>query len=525
MKKILLNGIAIFAAISIVGGAVAIGRPDWLSGASKNAAGAADDGHGHDGHDHGDGEGEGHACTEHGVPEQFCTLCDPGLKEKLDLCSEHGGIPEDICTLCNSKAESKFGIVMCPAGHGLPRSFCTSCDDSDVSKADDGWCAAHNKPEKLCDACLTDVSNADQAKCRQPLPLVRFNGKDLAKKVGIGLTEARQSKCSHTMTANAEIAYDANRYADITPRVAGFLKTVVADLGEKVRKGDVLAIVDSPEISSAKAQYLNAQAQVTLAQVTYDRSKPLARAGTIPGKTELETLTDLTRAKAVLLEAKQRLKNYGFEDAALEAIVKTEDTDSKLNIVAPIDGIVVERHAVNGEYVEPNTQIFAVTDISTMWLWINVYQADIANVKIGQKVVYRPTIDGSDEVPGTLNWIGAEVDPKTRTVRARASLENPQGKLRANQFGTVRILVEDEHDAIIIPRQSVQTNEGADVVFLPQGEPGVFRPQRILTKRTDSPNEIEVVWGLKPGESIVSDGSFWLKTEIMKGAIGAGCAH
>ncbi|MBI1325997.1 efflux RND transporter periplasmic adaptor subunit [bacterium] len=518
MKKLSVHFAAMVAALAIVGTAVVVGRPDWVG--SGHSARPGEHGE-HDAVEHSD---SGEFCPEHGVPERFCTKCDPSRMGQLELCSEHGGIPEAICTLCDANAQTKYGIDLCPEGHGLPREFCAACGTVTSSIPDDGWCATHKVPESECLDCAGDTKERDARECRQPLPQVRLAGTKLAERIDIRIAEATKNDCFHALRANAEVAYDANRYADISPRVSGFLKEVVADLGDSVKRGDTLAVVDSPEISSAKAQFLNASAQVTLAQATYDRTKPLARAGTVPGKTELETLTELTKAKALLLEARQKLKNFGFDEASLRKLIETEDTDSKLPIVAPIDGVVVARHAVQGEHVEANTQLFAVTDVSRMWLWINVYQDDVAQLSIGQKVVYT-SIGSEREERGTLNWIGAEVDPKTRTLRARASLENPDGRLRANQYGIAKIIVSETHPSVQIPKEAVQSNEGMKVVFLPQDEEGVYRTQRVVTRPTDAKDRVEVAWGLKPGDRVVTTGSFLLKTEIMKGAIGAGCAH
>lgn len=187
--------------------------------------------------------------------------------------------------------------------------------------------------------------------------------------------------------------------------------------------------------------------------------------------------------------------------------------------------MVVVRHAVKGEPVQATTQLFAVTDTSKMWLWIDIYESDIAAVKPGQKVTF--VVSGNDSPPfsGTVNWVGTEVSQQTRTTRIRAELANPEGRLRANQFGQAEIQVGDEHKAVIVPKAAVQRKDGVDLVFLPQEEGGVYRPQRVMAKPTDRGDVLEVAWGLKPGQRVVTKGAFLLKTEIMKGAIGAGCCE
>jgi cobalt-zinc-cadmium efflux system membrane fusion protein len=159
-----------------------------------------------------------------------------------------------------------------------------------------------------------------------------------------------------------------------------------------------------------------------------------------------------------------------------------------------------------------------------MWLWIDVYESDVESVKSGQTV--RFTVPGADAPAssGRVNWVGTEVTQKTRTTRVRAELANPDGKLRANQFGRAEIQVGEGHKATLVPKAAVQRKDQVDLVFLPEGE-GVFRPQRVVAKPTDRSDVLEVAWGLTPGQRVVTGGAFLLKTEIMKGAIGAGCCE
>lgn len=484
-------------------------------------------------------EDTGLSCKEHGVPEKFCTLCHAELKDKLLLCKEHGDIPEDICTLCHPDVQKKNDIEMCPIGHGLPKHFCFRCGtgpSASLDQPDDGWCAAHGKPEVLCQECAElrakgqplPVTKTGTGKvCRDPLPTVRLASATLAREVGIQTVEVAEEEHAHQLIANAETAYDANHYADITPRVSGFLREVKVDLGQRVRQGDVLCVIDSAEVSAAKTQYHSAQAALRLARATADRTQALTRSGALAGKADLEVMTALNQAQASTMDAEQKLRNLGFDDPQLAAILKVKDTKNHLNVVAPIDGTVVLRHAVRGEAVQATTQLFAVADTSRMWLWIDVYESDIQKVKPGQGVSF--TISGTSPEEGfatlgEVTWVGSEVNEQTRTARIRAELGNPTGRLRSNQFGEATIQVGSEHKAVVVPKEAVQRKDKVDLVFIPEGE-GVYRPQRVTTQPTDRSEVLEVTWGLEPGQWVVSKGAFLLKTEIMKGAIGAGCCE
>ncbi len=529
MKRFLIGSLLVAALLAVAGVGISLARPQWLPAwaqLGKSPAPAAED--------------AGLYCKEHGVPEKFCTLCHEELKDKLMLCKEHGNIPEDICTLCHPEVAKKYNLQMCPKGHDLPKEFCYKCGKGPsamLDQPDDGWCAAHNKPEALCEECalaralgkpLPTVKTGTAKGCREPLPIVRLASAKLAQKIGIQTAEVTEEEHAHRLVVNAETAYDANRYAEITPRVSGFIREVKVDLGEAVRQGQVLAVIDSAEVSSAKTQFLTAQAAVKLAQATADRTQALTRSGAVAGKADLEVMTALNQAQASLMDAEQKLRNLGFGDAELAQILKIKDTRNLLNVVAPIDGTAVARHAVKGEAVQATAQLFSIADMSKMWLWIDVYESDIAKVKPGQAVSFA--VSGTDPQdaghasPGQVTWVGTEVNGKTRTARIRAELIHPDGRLRANQFGQAEIQIGSEHTAVVVPKEAVQRKDNMDVVFIPAGE-GTYRPQRVTTKPTDRSDVLEVTWGLKPSQRVVTRGAFLLKTEIMKGAIGAGCCE
>jgi cobalt-zinc-cadmium efflux system membrane fusion protein len=297
------------------------------------------------------------------------------------------------------------------------------------------------------------------------------------------------------------------------------IREVRADEGEKVRKADVLVVIDSAEVGTAKAQYLTASAAVELAKVNLSSAEALMEQKIVGTKKGVEARSSSNQAKAELLNTKQRLRNLGFSDADLASIARTEDTSSMLNVVAPLDGTLVERLAVMGVAVERTTLLFVDVDISRMWAWIDVYETEIGQVAPGRAV--RFTISGTDTpvFTGHVELIGAAVNPATRTVRVRAELANTGGKLRAKQFGQAEIQVGNEHEAVNVSKDAVQNDGEADHVLLLQPD-GAFRPQRVKTRPAETPAEVEVEWGLEPGQRVVTTGAFLLKAELLKAIFG-----
>jgi membrane fusion protein, heavy metal efflux system len=507
MKRVIVGVVAALSLAAIAVFALGVARPDLLSKLGVKTAKAD----------------YGLFCKEHGVPEKFCTLCHVELKKTLLLCPEHGNIPEEVCTKCHAENAAKYDIKPCE--HGLPAHFCPKCHPENFKVGDstaanpnlinDGWCAAFG--ERGSDGKFTFCNL---------LPVVRLASAELAHDIGLRTALVTEEEYTHALAANAETAYDANRYAEIHPRVVGYLREPRADLGQVVEAGEVVAVIDSAEVSTAKTQYLSAYAAFNLEQDTHTRMNALTASGAAALKDEIAARAAMNQAQANLWNAEQKLRNFRFDDAALSRILRANDTRPLLEIVTPIGGTVVFRHAVLGEAIEPTSKLYTVADTSRLWLWISVYERDIAQLKAGQAVAFA--ISGlksgaeSRRYEGRITWVGTEVDEISRTTKVRAEVPNPGGTLMAHQFGKARVVVEEPRKTITVAKTAIQRYETADMVFLTR-EGTTFRPQRVKTRPIDRDGFVEVTWGLKPGQEVVTVGSFLLKTEIMKGSIGAGC--
>ncbi len=267
-----------------------------------------------------------------------------------------------------------------------------------------------------------------------------------------------------------------------------------------------------------------ARAAAELAQATLDRTASLARTGQMATRTELEARSARDQARAALMDAEQRLRNLGLDDARIARIRSSDEHASLLDVVAPIEGTVVAMHAVRGEAVQPTAPLFTIADARAMWLWIDVYEADVGRVSEGQAVEFLATGAEGSVATGTVTWKGTEVDPMTRTTRVRAELANLDGRLRANQFGKARLRLGEVHRAAVVPSAAVQRADRGEFVFIPR--PGnVYEAREVRTRRIEGEGQgaggncVEIVDGLKPGEQVVVAGAYRLKAEIERDAI------
>lgn len=381
---------------------------------------------------------------------------------------------------------------------------------------DDGWRAYIHKPNS------SDV--------KPSLPTIRLASAETAEQVGLQTAPAGSRTIAPTVSGNAEISFVSHDYAHVTSRVSGWVSEVPTDEGRLVKKGDVLVVVNSAEVGSAKAQFLGILPTVDIARKEFTRTSKLLSSGAATNKDELALQTALSKAEAELLNARQKLKNMGFSDAEIAHIAETKDTGNELKILAPMSGRLVERHAVPGEAVTPPIgavnsgqmlALFEIADPSEMWAWIDIGETEVAKVAIGQKVTFTISGTVAPIFSGKVELVSYSVNTTTRTVRVRADLKNIDERLRANQYGRAIITVGPDRRAVVVPRMSVQADGGQEFVFRPLGDRR-YRTQRVRTQPTERSDEVEIVFGLKPGDEVVTTGSFLLKSELLKANLAGG---
>ncbi len=272
-------------------------------------------------------------------------------------------------------------------------------------------------------------------------------------------------------------------------------------------------MIETSELGSAKAAYLQASTLVELWERNLEREKRLfeQRAGT--EREVLDAETNLVESRVRLSSAAQHLRNLGLSDEDLERVLSERDTSSLLPLRTPFEG----------EVISTSEALFVVADTSNMWVMLDVPEREAARVRQGQTV--RLAFDGAAgrAFSGEIAWISTNVDPRTRTLAARAEVENGERALRANMFGRAEIRIRTIENAVLVPEAAVQWDGCCNLVFVRQTRT-VYQPYKVtLGYKRDGYYVVEE--GVPAGESVVTQGSFLLKTEILKGHIGAGCCE
>jgi cobalt-zinc-cadmium efflux system membrane fusion protein len=313
----------------------------------------------------------------------------------------------------------------------------------------------------------------------------------------------------------AEIELNPDRVAHISPLIEGQLLSVHATLGARVESKATLAKLRSVELGQARAELRRARSMRTLASQNLERQRKLREEGISSERSLLEAQQTYEQANAEYNAAESRLRVFGMRGGR----------GPDMTLESPISGVVVQRHATRGENVSPEDTLFVVADLSTVWVMGRAYEQQVSRVAPGMRATLTLSAYPTRTWTGTVDFVGATLDDETRTLPVRVELDNPDGTLRPGLFGALSLAPGRDEDAVVIvPRASIQTLENRAAVFVPGEERGSFAVRHVTPGR-EGAGFVEIVQGLRPGDSVVVEGAFVLKSELMRGELGHGHAH
>jgi cobalt-zinc-cadmium efflux system membrane fusion protein len=486
--------------------------------------------------------------TDWTVPK-FSTLIGSVATEEDPWCEDHN-VPESICIECNHSLAApekdygwckEHGVTNCPFEH------------PDVAQLKTSPAVTADQLDSAQRALALRTRDENNSHCTLHTHRIQFASTQAVAKAGVDVAVVERRPILEAAIANGEVTYDETRMAHLSSRVAGSVWRVQKEVGDQVKRGDVLAVIDAGAIGVAKSAFVRAISEMRLKQTEDARLRPLAKIGAVSDRELREVVAAYEEARINLQAAQQMLINLGFQVRAEDyADVETDEIAERLRFLdlppemtagldpksttsnliplrASLDGVIVDRHVVEGEVVEPTTMLFAVADVSRLWLKLDVRQEDAKYLSLGQTVLFRESGDDSAEVKGSINWISTAADDVTRTLRVRADLPNPGGFLRANTFGAGRIVLREEPQAIVVPTEAVHWDGTCHVVFvrdkdfLQKDSPKFFHVRSVRPGVADGVTT-EIIAGLLPGEVIASRNSMVLEAQLLKSNLGAGCA-
>jgi len=312
-----------------------------------------------------------------------------------------------------------------------------------------------------------------------------------------------------------DVQTDQGRYAEVGAPVTARVVRLLAVPGQMVRAGQVLAEAQSVELGRARAEYESAEARVTLARSALERKRALADR-IVPRREVQEAEADLAAAQAELRAAGSALQ-------ALGASARGGGDASRLALVAPIGGTVLDRNIALGRMIDPGDVAFRIGDLRTVWLVAHAFERDAVRVAIGTPARVTLAAFPGQVFNGRVADVGREVEAASRTIPVRVELANPQQLLRPGMSANAWLQVSTAgQNVVTVPVAALQRVREQWAVFIPKSD-RTFEIRNVGRGR-DLQGEVEVLTGLKPGETVVVDGAFLLKAEAEK-AEGGGDHH
>lgn len=298
----------------------------------------------------------------------------------------------------------------------------------------------------------------------------------------------------------AQLVLDENHTVRVFSPVTGRISRLVVQPGDRVERGQPLAYILSGDAAQATSDVVRAQAAGTLAASALRRAEDLYAHHVIASKELEQARSDDAQAQAELARAQARSAQLGTSSGTVGGFV----------LRAPLAGEIVDRTANPGAEVRPDAQapLFTVSSLGTLWLTAAAYQRDLANIHQGQQLVFTTDAAPGRRFVGTVSYVGGALDPQTRTVTLRATLNNADHALRAQTFGEARLFAPDEGHTPVIPTAAIVTHGASTVVFV-EVAPGRF-VRRDVTVADDDGTNASIKSGLNVGDRVVTRGSILL---------------
>lgn len=313
-----------------------------------------------------------------------------------------------------------------------------------------------------------------------------------------------------------KILANENRLAHLSARVPGRIVAVYANLGDRVKAGDRLLLLDSPAFGEAQLEYRKANTALRMTEKALERARALIDRGAIGAGEYQRREADFENARADLHEAEEKLHLLGMTEQEIKRLgTKTlpHAEVAQVSLRAPFAGEVIERNATIGEVIDPNKILLTVADLSMVWIRADFPEQQAGRLKTGLAIEISVSAYPDQLFRGAITYVGAVIDPTTRTVMARAEVANPDGRLRPEMFADVT-LTTDERSVLSVPRSAVQRMGSRTVVFIMRG-PRRF-VSREVTVASASGDYLHVIAGLAAEDEVVTQGSYALKSEMLR---------
>jgi cobalt-zinc-cadmium efflux system membrane fusion protein len=331
---------------------------------------------------------------------------------------------------------------------------------------------------------------------------------------------------SGILSLTGDISMNESKTVRISSPEAGIARSFIADIGQKIAPGDRVIEIDSKEVAEAKADYLKKLEMMKLARKNAEREASLF-AKKISAEIEVqEARAKQAEAEIELANAQGHLQTHGLSQSDIDRLSQgmMHTIDGVFSLRSPIAGVVLNRSINAGEQVEPGKELLLISDLTDVWVWANIKEEDLVRLHQGKNVAAEITLPGlgGKLYRGTMDLVSGDINAQTRNARARIVVPNTDGLLKPGMFVNIRLLLPGAKPSVIIPTVAVLSDEGRQFVFVHKED--AYWIRRPVTTGARFNNQVAIISGLSAGQKIIADGSFLLKSDVLREKMGAGCA-
>jgi len=339
---------------------------------------------------------------------------------------------------------------------------------------------------------------------------------EAVERAGIKIAEVKAQSSVSGVTVPGTVMSNAYRDTKVNALVGGIVRQVMVELGAEVRRGAPLAVIFSSELADVQMKYLSKRAMLEADHQKLERTQKLVALGSA-SRQELEEVTAVhTGHETEVAAAQQRLLLLGLSPERVARLEGASQVVSEITVTSPADGLVIARSVNPGQVINAAQELFVVTDLSTVWIIGDLYERDFSRVRVGSAATITLPSMPDRSVKGRVAYIDPRVDPATRTAKVRVEVPNRGGDLRLGMFVTMGIQTGTTERITVVPRAAVQTIGDRSVVYVPaEGEEGKF-VERAVQVGPPAGEFVPVLNGLRPGDRVVTDGSFYLRAEAAR---------
>jgi len=350
---------------------------------------------------------------------------------------------------------------------------------------------------------------------------IKLSGAE-AESVRIQTVAASLKPLKSQLTAMGKVITPRQSKAIVSYAFPARISEVHVRIGEWVKPGQQLITLQSEEVGNAISDFYKALADHELARVSHDRQQRLFERGVGAKKDLLTSEADLKVTDASFNAAEKKLHVLGFTESQIKVLTETHQINPVISLYAPIAGRIIQNNAVLGSMIDQSHEILVIMNPTTLWIDAEIYEKDIAKVKRGQRVeILLPAYPG-EIFQGKTTYISDVLTEATRTITVRTEVDNREDKLKPGMFAEMRIALNHQAKALVVPQAAVLEDKGDKVVFIKRA--GQFYLQVVETGATDN-GDVEILRGLVEGDEVVTTGSYQLKSKLYEEILKAGHVH